>query len=546
MKEKIKGFVLLLQILTVLIWPSISLGEVDTLDYEEFLGYRAEEEFDFLNGISKEDINFQRLNNQGYMGETPIGFELDREVHYTMSELINERGWVSIQLMSSILGYDVAWIESTREMLIKKDAGKNSIWISLKEGEENARIWADFPSSYAFEIELLGEIYFNHQGHLMISLNDLTKSLGYDISWNSDLKMISLKSPNDNELKFNVLSWIKENEELVLSGYFEELKKDEPEELSFILLGDMGLGTNYGRRNPFDQLWLEKGGGYFLSYLQEEFEKADMVITNLENVFTNRSEHQRGKIYTYKAHRIEYLDVLSLGNITHVNVVNNHMVDYLQAGFDDTLKYLDDYNIEWFGTNLSTTSNIEIGNIRVDKSLIFEENGIKVGLLGYLGFNSSFVSDDKIIEDIQMLRDNGVDYIVASMHWGGQNTHELTYRQRYMGRKLIDFGVDLVYGHHPHVLQELEIYNGKPIYYSFGNFMFIDYRSAKDPDSVMVRVDLFRNEEGILETTLNHIPIFWSGHHVQNHYSPKIMDDDRYIKRVMDKLKINELIMKLQ
>ena len=108
MKKKIKGFVLLLQILAILIWPSISLGEDDNLDYEDFLAYRAEEEFNFLKGINQEAIDFQRLNNHGYQGETPIGFELDTEVHYTMSEVINERGWVSIQLMSSILGYDVA------------------------------------------------------------------------------------------------------------------------------------------------------------------------------------------------------------------------------------------------------------------------------------------------------------------------------------------------------------------------------------------------------------------------------------------------------
>src|SRR5699024_1608878 len=156
-----------------------------------------------------------------------------------------------------------------------------------------------------------------------------------------------------------------------------------------ILLGDMGLGTGFGRKNPFDAKWLEHRGGYFLSHLKDDFDDADMVVPNLENVFTDRSAHQPGKIYTYKAHRAEYLDVLTTGGITHVNVVNHHMVDCLQEGFDDPLHHLDEYGIEYFGTNLSVTDSIEIGNVRVDKSTVFEKDGFKVGMLGYLGFNSS-------------------------------------------------------------------------------------------------------------------------------------------------------------
>src|SRR5690606_1590239 len=112
----------------------------------------------------------------------------------------------------------------------------------------------------------------------------------------------------------------------------------------------------------FDEKWVEYGGGHFLSHLKKDFDAADLVITNLENVFTERRATQPDKIDTYKAHRIDYLDVLTEGGITHVNVVNNHMVDYLQEGFDDTLSYLDEYGIEYFGTNLTKTDNIELGN----------------------------------------------------------------------------------------------------------------------------------------------------------------------------------------
>ena len=63
-----------------------------------------------------------------------------------------------------------------------------------------------------------------------------------------------------------------------------------------------------------------------------------------------------------KAPRIEYIDALPLGGITHVNVVNNHMVDFLEAGFEESLTHLEANGIEYFGTNETFTENIEIGN----------------------------------------------------------------------------------------------------------------------------------------------------------------------------------------
>jgi len=107
-----------------------------------------------------------------------------------------------------------------------------------------------------------------------------------------------------------------------------------------------------------------------------------------------------------------------------------------------------------------------------------------------------------------------------------------------MGRMLIDSGVDLVYGNHPHVLQELEIYNGKPIYYSLGNFLFIDYKSAKDPDGAMVTVDLKKDGFGEISASLSHTPILWSGDPVKNTYMPLRTEDPFLIRRTLDKLNV--------
>lgn len=459
------------------------------------------------------------------------------------SAILVQQKWdvsfASLELMAPLLDFEFTWIVPQKEVLLVKTTEKGRIHTSISVNSRKALVEFQDERLYQSEIQLLGETYLNEHQQLMMPMEDLLGMNGYDIAFSGG-DLVEISSPKNGDPKMHILSYLDVNNEKAEEGYYEELEKSQTDqEVRFILLGDMGLGTSYGRKNPFDEKWVEYGGGHFLSHLKKDFDAADLVITNLENVFTERKATQPEKIYTYKAHRIDYLDVLTEGGITHVNVVNNHMVDYLQEGFDDTLSYLDEYGIEYFGTNLTKTDNIELGNIEVESHSVFEKDGFKVGMLGYLGFNTSFVSDEKILEDIRMMKEvEKVDYIIAAMHWGGQNTHEVGWRQKEMGRMLIDSGVDLVYGNHPHVLQELEIYNGKPIYYSLGNFLFIDYKSAKDPDGAMVTVDLKKDGFGEISASLSHTPILWSGDPVKNTYMPLRTEDPFLIRRTLDKLNV--------
>ncbi len=441
--------------------------------------------------------------------------------------------FVSLEEMSVILDYTYGETKDPKELLLKNDY----IMGLFHEDQRNHLLEVHQKECFQMNYALEAKPFKDESLGFMVPLKNLLMLMGYD-----DISVIKNKvtASKVEDSTLALLDSFIQNDLLIQSNYFNELDQIQiPSKASFILLGDMSFGTNYGRKNPFDEIWQKEGGGYFLRELQPYFNNSDLVITNLENVFTDRDAYQKGKIYTYKAHRVEYLDVLREGGITHVNIVNNHMVDYLQEGFDDTLTHLKDYDIPYFGTNLSKTDNIEIGNIKVDEYQVFEKGELKIGLVGYLGFNSSYVADDKIQKDIKMLRESeNVDYIVAAMHWGGQNTHEVTWKQKEMGRKLVDFGVDLVYGNHPHVLQEVEIYKGKPIYYSLGNFLFTDYKSAKDPDGIMIKVDVLKDFSGNLTETFTHTPILWSGHPSKNTYQPIVTTDVNLIKRTLDKLKV--------
>lgn len=500
--------------------------------------YLIEKENSFYTQSMKEKVLSKGMNAP-FEGDS---FILQRE--QIDNTTIVERKWgiphASLDLMSHVLDFEFSWIVSDEELLLVKTTENGRITASISVHSRNALIEYQDDKIYQSEIRLTGETYFNENHHLMIPMEDLLKITGYDITFSGG-DLIEISGPDHGEEKQNILRYMYENQKNEKEGFFEELEKAQiNKEVSIILLGDMGLGTSLGRKHPFDEQYLMHGGGHFLSNLKEDFDAADMVITNLENVFTERDTHQPEKIYTYKAHRTDYLDVLTEGGITHVNVVNNHMVDYLQEGFDDTLSYLDDYGINYFGTNLTKTDNIELGNIEVESYSVFEKDGLKVGMLGYLGFNTSYVSDEKILEDIRMMKVvEKVDYIIAAMHWGGQNTHEVNWRQKQMGRMLIESGVDLVYGNHPHVLQEVEIYNGKPIYYSLGNFLFIDYKSALDPDGAMVTVQLEKDGFGEISASFTHTPILWSGDEIKNTYMPKHTEDPFMIRRTLEKLKIS-------
>ena len=307
--------------------------------------------------------------------------------------------------------------------------------------------------------------------------------------------------------------------------------------LNILILGDICFGTSFGRKHKFQDVYDEQGAGYFFSGVQDEFEKNELIVANIENVFTTMEEHQESKIYTYKADPM-YLNILKESGITYFGVVNNHMGDYLQSGFDDSIKNFNLSGIEWFGTNELSSGSVELGDIIVDRKQIFEEGGFKVGLVAYNGFYESYATDEMIIRDMEYFKRDNMDYIIALVHWGGQNTHDVTPRQKSYGRHLVDMGIDLVIGGHPHAIQEVEEYKGKRIYYSLGDFLFVERSTPKYPDSLMVKLSLTRREDGSIVEDFENIPALWSGGRTGNTFRPIINKNTDDIKNVLSLIKI--------
>ena len=246
------------------------------------------------------------------------------------------------------------------------------------------------------------------------------------------------------------------------------LDNDEKTAITISAVGDVTLGQDerFLYAGSFNQYYKLHGSGYFFSGVKKILSEDDLTIANLEGTLTEASEKpdksaQGNKAFFFKGNPY-YTDILKEGSIEAVNLANNHSMDYSAKGFTDTVSTLDHARITSFGDN---------------KIAVYEKKGVKIGLIGVntLGPLEEGVNLDKLLSDlndtIKALKKE-TSLIIVSIHWGTENESTVTQEQRELGRFVVDMGADLVLGHHPHVIQPYEMYQGKCIVYSLGNFVF--------------------------------------------------------------------------
>ena len=140
--------------------------------------------------------------------------------------------------------------------------------------------------------------------------------------------------------------------------------------------------------------------------------------------------------------------------------------------------------------------------------------------------------------DIATLKAAGAEIIVASVHWGIEKDYNQSAEQISIGHKLIDAGVNIVWGHHPHVLQPIEEYNGGIIYYSTANFSFGGNHNPPDKDTVVLQQTVIETPEGeFMLGELTVIPCRVSSKTSYNDFQPTpyTVGSDAY-KRTMNKV----------
>ncbi len=237
----------------------------------------------------------------------------------------------------------------------------------------------------------------------------------------------------------------------------------------------------------------------------------DIFMVNLENPVTTANKKLE-KEFTFKMKPI-HLSTLRSGGINIVNCANNHIHDFGEAGLLETMRTLDSAGIARVGIGRN------LDEARTPK--IFSVKGKRIGFLGYGGWSFpatkrkagvAYRSVDIVTEDVKKLRTN-VDVVVVNFHWGKELAESVSVSQIALAHKVIDAGADLIIGHHPHVLQGIELYKGKTIAYSLGNFVFGGH-SRHTYETAVLAADLIGNE---LRTTLVPVSV--------KKYQPKIAND---------------------
>lgn len=167
-------------------------------------------------------------------------------------------------------------------------------------------------------------------------------------------------------------------------------------------------------------------------------------------------------------------------------LANNHIMDFGEAGFRETIEHLVAAEIKYFGA----------GSIdeQLNNPLCIAIQGTTVALLGFVCPSThpvyadgtrpgvSPLSLDAISSAIQKIQQAGIDRIVVSLHWGPEEVSLPRPDDVQLARNIIDAGADLIIGHHPHRIQPYEVYEGRYIFYSLGNCLMPDLEEASNYD----------------------------------------------------------------
>jgi len=222
-------------------------------------------------------------------------------------------------------------------------------------------------------------------------------------------------------------------------------------------VGDFFLQTRSGIERPISDR--------VEAYLQQ----VPWVFANLETVLAESGVSlQKSYISRSVPGMAAYLHEVG---IKAVNLANNHTFDYGLDGFRQTIIALQNFKIAYFGAICDGKQS----------PFLFHDGSCSIGVLGYTigsteesGIGVALLSERRVKEDIMGLKSRNVDRIIVNLHWGEEYVAYPSTQQQRVARRMIDWGADVIIGHHPHVVQGIERYKDGLIFYSLGNFNFIN------------------------------------------------------------------------
>lgn len=273
--------------------------------------------------------------------------------------------------------------------------------------------------------------------------------------------------------------------------------EDKDNEFTASFVGDMMFGRHV------NDVIEERGTEYLFEKVQPIFNQSDYVSGNFENPVLLQKEENYEKLdkHIHLFARKESVQAVKDANFSVINLANNHMMDYGANALEETIDTFDKADLPHVGAgaNVEEATDIEYSNI----------NGIRVATVGFTdalvqGFSAhdftagvARATPENIVPTLQIANENA-DLVIANVHWGIEYNKNPSKRQEDMAHAISDAGADVIVGHHPHVLSDIELYNNANneetvIFYSLGNFIF-DQGWTRTKDSAVAQYHI--NKDG--------------------------------------------------
>ena len=295
----------------------------------------------------------------------------------------------------------------------------------------------------------------------------------------------------------------------------------------------------FGRKMP---AVLDSGASPF-RFVENVTKNADILLVNFENPVTTSSYAVKGDVPLKANPKYTYLLANANDNVV-ASQANNHALDYGETGLNESIKNLKDAGIHVMGAGINAAEatkpvTIESGDRKVTILNYMDSENFQEyrGVMDPATSNSSGYSayDTELAQrQVQEARENGSSIIIAYLHYGNEYSRSPNGNQVKISHELINDGADIVIGSHTHVTQGVEMYNGKPIFYNLGNFIF-DQSNPATHRSYFLNLDLVEDN-----CTVTLYPTYLSNYlpHFMDSQSGKALINELYPQ--CDELQVND------
>jgi poly-gamma-glutamate capsule biosynthesis protein CapA/YwtB (metallophosphatase superfamily) len=319
------------------------------------------------------------------------------------------------------------------------------------------------------------------------------------------ISLLSVAAVSFSHFPYTSFPYKQQEEQKVLA---QNISNQQPAYITIKAVGDIVPGTNF----PDNRL--PKNPNLFFSQpIREKLKGADILFGNYESTLTHHPDStkdpSRGMVFAFRSPP-EYAKIFSQVGFDVMSVANNHSMDFGKVGFQDTIK------------NLESSGIVAVG--KKNQIRYSQVKGVSIAWIAFCFYDyCNSVNDLETAKSLVNEAKQKAQIVVVSMHVGAEGKNALRVKNQteffhgenrgnsvLFAHKMVDAGADLVLGHGPHVPRAKEIYKGKLIAYSLGNFLGYKTLStqAEKGNSMILEAKLAQNGNFV---SGNIIPVYLDG-----------------------------------